>query len=128
MLFKLPFDEADGQPGSIDRNINGAQQVGQRSDMVLVPMGDKNAPNMLCCALGVGKIRDDQIDTQEIFIGKSQTAIHNNAVLVAFVKGHVFADLAQSPQRNDAQRGAARLRHGFLLMLFGGPSAALLRR
>ena len=128
VFLKFIFDEADGQPGGVDRHIEFFEQVRQAADVVLVPVGDEQALDAVLVLQHVGEIGDDQINTEHIGIRENQAAVDQDHIALAFIQGDVFADFAQAAQRADVHgdgRGHFIMRG---VVLLGFAAAALLMR
>ena len=69
--------------------------------MILVSVGNEHTPQFLLILNQIGKVGDHQIHAVHIFLGKSQTAIHNDHILAVFQNGDVFANLIQTAQGDD---------------------------
>ena len=46
VLLQLQAHQPQGHPGGIDGGLEGAQDVGQGADVVLVPVGEEDAPDL----------------------------------------------------------------------------------
>ncbi len=49
VLFELAFDVGQRELGGVDRNLDLAQNPRQAADVVLVPVGENDGPDMLPC-------------------------------------------------------------------------------
>ena len=78
-------------------------EIGNGADMVLMPMGDDNAPNQIEMIHQVVEIRDDVIDPQHIIFREHDAGINNEDILAVFVKHHIFSNFPQTTQGNDAK-------------------------
>ncbi len=96
--------EAMGQPWCIDRSIQCRQYVWQRSDVVLVPVGDKDAAHPVCLGGQIRDIRYDQVNPGHVLRWELHPAVDDDDVIPAFQHHHVLADLTQPAQRQDPQR------------------------
>ena len=101
VLLQLQLDQTAGHGCAMDRAGDLLHTVGNRADMVLVPVGDEHAPQLFCILDQVGKVRDDQIDTVHILIRETDTAVYHDHISAVFQYRDVFADLIQSTQGND---------------------------
>ena len=100
-LTQLSLDECKRQPCSIHRHIDLLQNIWQRTDVVLMSVGDDEALDLRHVALQIGDVRDDQVDPQHIVGWKSQTAVHDDDAVITLKRGNVHADLIESAERND---------------------------
>ena len=103
MLLQLQLNEARGHPGGVDRGVDGAEDIGQGADVVLMSVGDKDAPNLLLVLNEIADIRDDYVDAVHIVVGKAHAAVHHHDVAAVLVNREVLADLVEAAKRNDFQ-------------------------
>ena len=129
MFLEFIRDEADGQPGGVDRHVEFFEQVRQAADVVLVSVGDEQALDAVLVLQHVGEIRDDQIDAEHIRIREDEAAIDQDHIALALIQGNVFADFTQTAQRADVHGdGRGHLVVGGIVILLGLAAAALLVR
>ena len=102
VLLQLVLDDPQRQRGSEDGGIDGAENVGNRADVILVSVRKQDPADAVLVCLQVGDIGNDQVNARHIVIGKAETAVNDDQIIVVFDDGHVFADLAQPSERNDA--------------------------
>ena len=76
------------------------QQIGNRADVVLVPVGDKKTLDFVLVFLKVCEIRNYKVNAEHFVIGKSHSAIDYDYFVLVFIHGHIFSDFAQAAQRN----------------------------
>ena len=69
-----------------------------RADVVLVAVGQENAPDLVLVLDQIGDVRDDHVDAVHVVIGKAHAHVHHNDVLAVLVDGEVFADLIEAAQ------------------------------
>ena len=103
VLLQLQLDEPGAHAGGIDRGVDGPEDIGQRTDVVLMPVGDKDAPDLVLVLDQIAHIGDDHVDAVHIVIGKAHAAVDHHDVSSVFVYGEVLPDLVQTAQRNDFQ-------------------------
>ncbi len=104
---QLAFDKADRQRRTPDRDFGRAlaavqlrYHVRQRADMVLVPVRQQDAPEVLDPLLDIGDIRDDQVDALLILFRELAAAVEQEDAVAALDGGHVLADLADAAERD----------------------------
>ena len=66
--------------------------------MVLMPVGDQIAAQLIQVALEIGRVRDDQIDAQHVVIREGYAAVDDDDVVSVLDHGHVLADLVEAAQ------------------------------
>ena len=103
LLCQLILQNTQRQAGTVDGRIDGAEHVGQGSDVILVSVGQKNTADAIRILFQIGDVRDDQIYTKHVIIGECQTAVDDDYVIAVFQNGQIFADFVQSAQHHDAE-------------------------
>ena len=103
MLLQLQPDKAGGHTGGVHRHIQFPQEVGQRADMVLVAVGDEDAPDAVSVFQQVGEIGNDHVDAVHIVIGEAHAGVHHHHVVAVLIYGHVLADLVETAKGDDFQ-------------------------
>ena len=93
VLLELALDQADGQLSGIDGHIDPLEQECQAADMVLVAVGHQYTLDFVSVFFYIGKIRDHQVHARQIRCRECQTAVHNEHIVLVFIKRHVLADL-----------------------------------
>ena len=105
MLVQLRLDEAErqtGRPDLVDANL--AQQVRQRTDVVLVRVREDDRTHRSLALTQVGEVREDQVDAQVLVPREGESGVDDDRVAPVLVDGHVLADLPEAAERNDSQR------------------------
>ena len=141
VLLQLAADQPNGEGGAVNRRFDLLKQEGKSADVVLVPVGQEDPPHLGSVFFQITEIGDDQIHAGQFVIGESGAAVGDQDILLGFKNGQVFADLAQSAQRNNLQRrtavtvrlfaaagaavGLGRCGYFALTALFGGGLATL---
>ena len=64
--------------------------------MVLVAVGDDDAPELLVIPSDISEIRDHAVDARHVLFRKTHAAVDDDDVVVVFKGGHVLADLADT--------------------------------
>ena len=100
-LLQLVFDEAAGQAGAIDGQVDLLQQIRDTANVVLVAVGDEQALDLILVLHHEGEVRDDHVHAVHVAVREDQTAVHDDHIAVALVNGHVLAHFAQAAQRVD---------------------------
>src|SRR5918995_1600233 len=106
-LAQLVVGESHRQRRSIDRDLPDPLQlrndVRQGSDVILVAMGNGDAPQLRQAVLDVADIRDDQVDAALPFLGKLTSGVDDDHVVPVLDGHHALADLADASQRDHPQ-------------------------
>ena len=100
-LFQLIADEAAGQAGAVDGQIELLQQVGDAADVVLMAVGDEQALDLILILHHKGEVGDDHIDAEHIVIREDEAAVHDDHIAAALIDRHVLAHFAEAAQRID---------------------------
>ena len=103
VLLQLQLDKAGGHAGSVDGGVDRPQHVGQRPDVVLVSVGDKDAPNLILVLNQVAHVRNDHIDAVHVVVRKAHAHVHHDDVAAVLVDGEVLANLVQTAEGNNFQ-------------------------
>ena len=103
VLLQLQLDEPRRHAGGIDGGVDGTQHIGQRPDVVLVAVGDEDAPDLVLVLDEVAHVGDDHVDAVHVVVGKAHAAVHHDDVAAVLVDGEVLADLVQAAKGNDFQ-------------------------
>ena len=132
-LLELVLDQGHGQIRAVHGGVELLQSVGHGADMVLVAVGDDEAPELLPVLLQIGHVRDHHVDARHIVVRERQSAVDDHDVLPVLEEGHILSDLAHAPQGDELQFGfflshslsyasAARLRGSRLksVLFYGG--------
>ena len=105
MLSQLVLNDSHRQPGGIDRNIHLFQNIGQRPDMVLMPVGNHKSFHLLGMIPQIRDIRDHQIDPQHFILRERQAAVYHNNTVFILEGSNIKSNLFQPSQRNYLQPG-----------------------
>ena len=103
VLLQLQLDKAGGHAGGIDRGVDGPQDIGQGPDVVLVTVGDEDAPDLVLVLDEVAHVGDDHVDPIHVVVGEAHTAVHDHDIPPVFIDGDVLADLIEAAKRDDLQ-------------------------
>ncbi len=86
----------EGQPGSVDRNVEVGQKIGKSPDVIFMPVGEDDADNVFLPIYQPAPVRKDQVDAQHFLFGKHQPAVDDGDLAIYFERGTVAADAAES--------------------------------
>jgi hypothetical protein len=89
-----------------DRNVVLLEEIGERSDVVLMGVGDENAGDTPAKGLERAEIGVNDVDPEAAMVERDAT-IDEEHPATLFEGEAVHAHLAEAPERTDAQ-GAAR--------------------
>ena len=107
VLGQLALDEAERELGRVDGHlaVEVLQQVRQRARVVLMPMRDDDAAQLVGVFQHVGVVGQDEVDARMVVVGEHEPSVVQDHVALAFEDGHVLADGVEAAQRDDLQRG-----------------------
>ena len=70
-------------------------------DVVLVAVGDEEAPDTGFILNQVGHVGDHQVNAVHVVAGEAHAAVHHDDLAAVFVNGHILADLVETAKRDD---------------------------
>ena len=79
-------------------------EVRQRADVVLVAVGDEDAPDAVAVVAEVLDVGDDEVDAEHVVRWELETEVDEDDVVFALDDEAVLADLADPAERQDANR------------------------
>ena len=103
VLLQLQADQAHAHAGGIDGGVDGPQHIGQGPDVVLVSVGDEDAPDLALVLDEIAHVGDDHVDAVHIVIREAHAAVHHDDVAAVLIDRQVLPDLIQSAQGNNFQ-------------------------
>ena len=124
VLLELLRHQRQRQPRAVHGRGQLLEHIGRGADVVLVAVGDDVAADAVAVLGKVGKVGDHQVDARHIVAGKHGAHVHHHDVVPVFKHGHVHADLAQSPQGDDAQPRLLLFRFFLIFLCQKDPSFA----
>ena len=92
IFLQTTLKDAQGKSRAINRHIYLFQHIRQRTDMILMSMGQHNCLDMLPVFHQKSKIRNDQIYTQHFLIWEHQAGINKQYLFTVPHHCHIFAD------------------------------------
>ena len=76
VLLELSLQEFEGERRAVDGDVADlAQEVGQRADVVLVPMGQDDGLDAIGVVADVVEVRKHEVDTGHVATGEAETDI-----------------------------------------------------
>ena len=102
MLFQLVSNDSKRERCAVNGNVDAAKQIGNSADVILVPVCQKDGTQTVLVCFEVGNILNNEVNARHIVFGKAETAVNHNHIVVVFNHGHVFANLSETAQRDDA--------------------------
>src|SRR4029077_8368169 len=112
---ELPGDQREGEARRVDLQLEFAEQVRQRADVVLMAVGEHHGLDLIGVLAQVLEVGQDQVDARHLRLGEGQPCVQDQDAAVHLEGGHVAADLADAAEEDDARivsgRGGGRC-HG----------------
>src|SRR6202011_5487613 len=103
MLFQLALNVGQRELSAVNRNIQFREDPGQATNVVLMPVGQNDRADLGSVFSQVADVRDNNVNTQQLFFRKHQTSVDNNNVILPAESQTVHAELAEAPQRYHLQ-------------------------
>ena len=103
VLLQLQLHQTGGHAGGVDGGVDAAQQVGDGADVVLVAVGEEDAPDLVLVLDEIGEVGDDHVDAVHVVVGEAHAHVHHDDVAAVLVYRQVLADLVETAQRDDLQ-------------------------
>ena len=113
VLLQLQLDETGGEAGAVDGHVDLFEHIGDGADVVLVAVGDEQAPDPGFVLDEIRHIGDHAVDAVHVITGEGHTTVHHDDLAAVFIGGHVLADLVETAKGNDFQFFCHRYRNSF---------------
>ena len=115
MFSKLVLHQGQGEARAVNaRAFEFPHQPGQRADVVLMPVGQHDAQQLVLDGAHRAEMRNDHVHAQMGVVRKHQPAVHHDHAALCFPELAVEADFAESPQGGN---GKVRFVHACRRML-----------
>ncbi len=105
VLFELCFDKAQCEAGAVDRDVKLFKEVRQCAGMVLVPVRDEYAPQLLPVLKEVGEVGYHYVHTQHRIVREHYPAVDEYHVVAVLENSGVEAYLPDPAQRDHGKGG-----------------------
>ena len=105
VLAQLLGHQRQGHRGAVDGNVQGAQKVGHRTDVVFVAVRQEHGAKALTLVQGVGEVRDHVVDAEQLVVREHEPAVDRHQVVAGLEEHHVEPDLPEPAERNQADDG-----------------------
>lgn len=104
MLAQFVVRQSEGEFRRVDGHIDLFEKVRDAADVILVPVRDEQAADLVFVRDQIADIGDDQIDAGQFFVGESKPRVDDDDIVAVLDGGHVFADLAHAAEEHDLDR------------------------
>ena len=74
------------------------EEEGNSPDMILVPVGQKDAADLVLSLEEIGEIRNDHVDSEHLGFGGHLAAINDDNVIIPFEEEAIHAEFADPAQ------------------------------
>ena len=85
VLLQFHFHQRQGQRGGVNGGGDILQHIRQSADMILMSVGEDDAPDLVRILRQIGHIRDDHVHPVHIAIRETQAAVHHQDIVSVFV-------------------------------------------
>ncbi|GAA3216401.1 hypothetical protein GCM10020256_18670 [Streptomyces thermocoprophilus] len=109
VLLELGLDQGQGQLGADQRDVRLlAEQERDTADVVLVPVGEHDALDVVEAVPDGREVRQDQVDSGLLLLGEEHSAVDDQQTATVLEDRHVPADLTEAAERGDPQAPLGR--------------------
>ena len=99
----FPAISAEGEARRVDLQLELAEQVRQRADVVLVAVRQHHGLDLVRVLAQVLEVGQDQVDAGHLGLGERQAGVQHQDAAVHLEGGHVAADLADAAEEDEAR-------------------------
>jgi hypothetical protein len=115
VLVQLRLHEPERESGRPDlRHAHLAQEIGQRPDMIFVPVRQDDRSNAIAPLAQVLEVRQYEIDAEVLVAREREARVDDDDAALGLYDHHVLADLAQAAKRDETGRSGHKARPGRL--------------
>ena len=113
VLLELALQQRERERRAVDLEtaVDIAEQVRQRSDVILVPVREDDRLDPIGLRSQEVEVRQDQVDPGHVARRERQTHIDDQDAFVQLEAGHVAADLADPAEEDESRRRLRGDRH-----------------
>ncbi len=104
MLGQARARERQRERRAVHGHVEVPQEIGQRSDVVLVAVRQHHRLEGRPPPREIGEIGDHVVDARHLVVGEEEAAVDGDDVLTRLHQHHVEPDLAQPAERDQAHR------------------------
>ena len=96
VFVELAFDVGESERGAVDGDVELGEDPGKAADVVFVAVGEDDGADVLLVLDEVGNVGDDDVDAEELGLGKHEAGIDDDDVVFIAEGEAVHAELAES--------------------------------
>ena len=100
VLFEFLAHQREREFRAVDGHVQIANHVGNRADMILVRMREKNRFHLLLALLQESDIGDDDVNAEKFCFGEHQACVDDDNLVSASQGHHVHAEFAKPAEGN----------------------------
>ena len=100
VFLQLELDERGGERRGVQRHVELPEHIGDGADVVLVAVGEDDAPHAALVGLEIADIGEDAVDAVHILVREAHPAVDHDDIAAELIGGHVLADLAETAERD----------------------------
>ena len=108
VLAQALAGQGQRHPGPVHRDVELAQEVRERPDVVLVGVGEDDPAHLLAPREEVREVRDDVVHPGHLVVREHEPAVDGQEILARLEQHHVETDLPEAAEREDANAGLDR--------------------
>ena len=97
--LQLVSDEAGGEWGRVERYLELFRKIGERTNMILMPVGEDDSGQPVALLLDELQLGQDQVVARILRIGEGEAEIDHQPLALAAVEIDVHANLARTAER-----------------------------
>ena len=102
-LLEFAGDQPGGERGREQRTLQLLGEIGERADMVLMPVGQDDPREPLLLVLDEFKVGEDELYPGIVRVGERQAEVDHDPLAAAAVEVDVHADLARAAERAEQE-------------------------
>ena len=104
VLVELGLDQAEREPRRPHlRDADLAQEVRQRTHVVLVAVREEDRAHALGVVAQVAHVGEDQVDAEMLVAREGEARVDDDDLAAGLEDGHVLSDLSEAAERDDPQ-------------------------
>ena len=101
VLFEFAFRQAGGEMRTVDGNVEFLEDVRQRTQMVLVTVGEHYRSDVVAILFEEVKIRNANVNTVSSLFGKAHAGVENDHLILVTHSHAIHPKLADTAEGDD---------------------------
>ncbi len=99
-FFEAFFYEGESEARAVNGDVQVAQNVSKRADVVFVAVREDDGANVLAVLFQVGDVGDDEVNAEEFGFGEHHAGVDDENVVTETKDHHVHAKFAETAERD----------------------------